>query len=41
VIEDHPYPLMETEMYDNKDAARKTPAGKPGTVGYFRRNIKR
>jgi ATP-dependent RNA helicase RhlE len=41
VIEDHPYPLMETEMYENKDAARKAPASRPGPVGYFRRNVKR
>jgi ATP-dependent RNA helicase RhlE len=41
VIEDHPYPLMETEPADNKEAAKKAPVGKPGSVGYFRRNIKR
>jgi ATP-dependent RNA helicase RhlE len=41
VIEDHPYPLMETGTAENREAAKKTPASRPGPVGYFRRNVKR
>ncbi|MDD2553388.1 MAG: DEAD/DEAH box helicase [Desulfotomaculaceae bacterium] len=41
VIEDHPYPLTTTDPAKNKDTIKKTPVGKPGAVGYFRRGIKR
>lgn len=40
VIEDHPYPLIETEPADSKAAIKKAPSGKPGPVGYFRRRTR-
>lgn len=40
VIEDHPYPLTETEPADSKAATKKTPIGKPGPIGYFRRRTR-
>lgn len=40
VIEDHPYPLIETEPADSNAATKKAPFGKPGPVGYFRRRTR-
>jgi ATP-dependent RNA helicase RhlE len=39
VIADHPYPLILSGPAENKDAAKKAPAGKSGAVGFFRRRI--
>jgi len=41
IIEDHPYPLTAIEPAENKDTTKKPPVGKPGPIGYFRRNRRR
>ena len=38
IIEDHPYPLTSIEPAENEDTTKKAPIGKPGAIGYFRRN---
>jgi ATP-dependent RNA helicase RhlE len=41
VIEDHPYPLTLEKPAEHKDAIKKPPVGRPGPIGYFRRNTKK
>lgn len=41
IINDHPYPLIETEPMIKKDTERKVSTRKIGPTGYFRRNEKK